>query len=226
MFVPFGPGPDSVLEWAHFSKLTCHPGSRRTLDFIRQHFWCSTMVPDVSAFIAACTVCTQNKTMRQAPAGLLHSVPHRPWSHISLNFVTGLPPSDGNTTILTVVDRFSKTAHFIPLPKLPSAKKTAQLVVQHVFRIHGLLLDMVSTHGPQFSGRRSAHSLGRRPACPPGFTLSLTASRSKPIRTWRQLFAASSPATAPPGASNSCGWNTPATSSPAQPLVSRLSSVR
>jgi hypothetical protein len=108
------------------------------------------MVPDVTAFIAACTVCAQNKTPWQAPSGLLQPlpVPHHPWSHISLNFVTGLPPSDGNTVILMVVDRFSKAAHFIPLPKLPSAKETAQFMVQHVFWIHGLPVDMVSDRGP------------------------------------------------------------------------------
>ena len=97
------------------------------------------MVPDVSAFITAYTVCTQNKTPRQAPSSLLQPllVPHRPGSHISLDFVTGLPRLDGNTVILMVVDRLSKAAQFIPLPKLPSAKETAQLMVQHVFRIHG-----------------------------------------------------------------------------------------
>ncbi|KAI3351468.1 hypothetical protein L3Q82_020314, partial [Scortum barcoo] len=42
-------------------------------------------------------------------------VPRRPWSHISLDFVTGLPPSHGHTAILTVVDRFSKMAHFVHL---------------------------------------------------------------------------------------------------------------
>ena len=47
---------------------------------------------------------------------------------------------------------FSKAAHFIPLPKLPSAKETAQLV-QHVFQIHGLPVDMVSDRGPKFSSR-------------------------------------------------------------------------
>lgn len=90
------------------------------------------MVPDVSAFVAACTVCAQNKTQQQTTFGLLQPlpVPHHPWSHISLDFVTALPPSDGNTTILTVVDRFSKAAHFIPLPKLPSPKETGQLMVQ------------------------------------------------------------------------------------------------
>ncbi|XP_038850015.1 uncharacterized protein LOC120048251 isoform X2 [Salvelinus namaycush] len=69
----------------------------------------------------------------------------------SLDFITGLPPSEDNSAILTVVDRFSKAAHFIPLPKLPSVKETVQLMVQHVFRIHGLPVDMVSDRGRQFS---------------------------------------------------------------------------
>lgn len=51
-----------------------------------------------------------------------------------------------------MVDRFSKgKAHFAALPKLPSAKEMAQLVLQHIFRIHGLPLDVVSDRGPQFT---------------------------------------------------------------------------
>ena len=76
---------------------------------------------------------------------------HRPWSHISVDFVTGLPPSDGKTAILTIVDRFSKMAHFVSLPKLPSAKETAQLLLNHVFRLHGIPVEVVSDRGPQFS---------------------------------------------------------------------------
>uniref|UniRef100_A0A3Q2DRC9 DUF4939 domain-containing protein n=1 Tax=Cyprinodon variegatus TaxID=28743 RepID=A0A3Q2DRC9_CYPVA len=53
----------------------------------------------------------------------------RPWSHISLDFVTGLPLSQGKAVILTIVDRFSKAAHFVPLPKLPTAAETADLLV-------------------------------------------------------------------------------------------------
>lgn len=90
----------------------------------------------------------------RAPVGLLQPlpVPCRPWSHVSVDVVTGLPCSSGNTVILNIVDRFSKMAHFIPVPKLPSTKKeTAQLPVQYVFHLHGLLLDAVSDKGPQFS---------------------------------------------------------------------------
>ncbi|CAM4638891.1 unnamed protein product [Leuciscus chuanchicus] len=86
------------------------------------------------------------------PDGLLQPlpIPSRPWSHIALDFVTALPPSQGNTVVLTVVDRFSKAVHFIPLPKLPSAQGTALTVVNHVFRLHGLPTDVVSDRGPQF----------------------------------------------------------------------------
>ncbi len=110
------------------------------------------MARDIREFVLACSVCARGKTSNRPPEGLLQplSVPSRPWSHIALDFVTALPPSLGNTVVLTVVDRFSKAAHFIPLPKLPSAKETATMVVDHVFRIHGLPADVVSDRGTQF----------------------------------------------------------------------------
>ena len=141
-----------VLQWGHSSSLACHAGIRRTMACLRQRFWWPKMVDDVRSFIAACSTCACNKTSNQPPVGLLQPlpVPKRPWSHIALDFVSGLPPSDGNTTVLTIVDRFSKSVHFIPLPKLPSAKETAVLVMNHVFKIHGLPCDVVSDRGPQF----------------------------------------------------------------------------
>jgi len=113
------------------------------------------MEKSVKEYVAACSVCARNKTSRQRPSGLLRPlpVPHRPWSDISLDFVTGLPPSQGNTTILTIVDRFSKMVHFVPLPKLPSARETAEAVLFHVLRLHGFPRDVVSDRGPQFTSQ-------------------------------------------------------------------------
>lgn len=93
-------------------------------------------------------MCNQHKPSHQTPAGLLHPlpVPHHPWSYISLDFITGLPSSNGHTTILMVVDRFSKMAQFIPLPKLSSAKETAELVLKHMVCLDGLTEDVVSDH--------------------------------------------------------------------------------
>ncbi len=142
----------NVIQWGHCSNVACHPGIGRTMFLIKQRFWWRAMARDIREFVLACSVCARGKTSNRPPEGLLQplSVPSRPWSHIALDFVTALPPSLGNTVVLTVVDRFSKAAHFIPLPKLPSAKETAATVVDHVFRIHGLPADVVSDRGPQF----------------------------------------------------------------------------
>lgn len=154
LFVP-GPFRSRVLQWGHSSLLSCHPGVSRTLSLITQRFWWPSLREDTRDFVSACPVCARNKVSRSPPMGLLRPlpVPHRPWSHVSMDFVTGLPPSQGKTVILTVVDRFSKMAHFIALPKLPSARETAETVLFHVFRLHGLPQDVVSDRGPQFASR-------------------------------------------------------------------------
>lgn len=151
--------PDSVrtqvLQWGHSSKLTCHPGFHRTLSFLKQRFWWPSMNKDTRSFVSACTTCARSKTVHQPPAGLLNPlpIPKRPWSHIAVDFVTGLPESEGNTTIMTIVDRFSKQVHYVPLPKLPTALETAKLLVLHVYRLHGIPVDIVSDRGPQFTSR-------------------------------------------------------------------------
>ena len=141
----------AVLQWGHESRVACHPWFLRTLSLLRQRFWWSSMAADTKGFVAACLICAHGKSSHRAPAGL--PVPHRPWSHIAVDFVTGLPPSDGNTVVLTIVDRFSKAVHFVPLSKLPSALETANLLVLHVFWLHGIPQDIVSDRGPQFSSR-------------------------------------------------------------------------
>ncbi|KAF7649550.1 hypothetical protein LDENG_00139470 [Lucifuga dentata] len=148
LFVPSLLRPE-VLQWAHASRLSCHPGIQRTISVLRRRFWWSTLEEDTREFVNACPVCCQHKPSH-APEGLLQPlpVPHHPWSHISLDLVTGLPPSEGNIVILMIVDWFSKMAHFVPLPKLPSTKEAAGT---HVFHIHGFQVDVVSDRGPQFS---------------------------------------------------------------------------
>ncbi len=119
LFVPEGLR-SNVIQWGHCSNVACHPGIGRTMFLVKQRFWWRAMARDIREFVLACSVCARGKTSNRPPEGLLQplSVPSRPWSHIALDFVTALPPSLGNTVVLTVVDRFSKAAHFIPLPKI------------------------------------------------------------------------------------------------------------
>lgn len=77
----------------------------------------------------------QEQELRQNPFRLF-CCPSRLWAEISMDFLTGLPISKGKTIVLTVVDRFSKMAHFLALPKLLSAKEIAETMMNKVFRIH------------------------------------------------------------------------------------------
>lgn len=86
-------------------QLTACPGSSRTLEFLLHRFWWPNMKKDGQTFAARCPNYIQGKDPCQRPQGLLHPlpIPRRPCSHISLDFVTGLPSSQGNTVILVVL---------------------------------------------------------------------------------------------------------------------------
>jgi hypothetical protein len=70
------------------------------------------------------------------PAGKLLPLPMSqcPWSHLSIDFVTDLPSSGGFTTMLAIVDRFSKSCHFIPLSGLHTTLQVTEVLFQQVFR--------------------------------------------------------------------------------------------
>ncbi|KAL0187127.1 hypothetical protein M9458_018797, partial [Cirrhinus mrigala] len=146
---------EQLLQQVHSTPSSGHPGITATLHLLKNRFWWPTINQDTQAFVKNCTVCNTCKPSRQLPAGLLQPlpIPHRPWSHIAIDFVTDLPNSQGKTTILTVVDRFSKSCRLIPLPKLPTALETAETLCNFVFRFYGLPEDFLSDRGPQFTSR-------------------------------------------------------------------------
>lgn len=110
------------------------------------------MESQVREYVKACPVMRQeegvHRTTHGTPATTAHSLQTMGRHLIGLG--TGLPVFKGNTTVLTVVDRFSKMTRLIALPKLPSAKEIAAIMINHVFRIHGFPWDIVSDRGPQF----------------------------------------------------------------------------
>lgn len=144
-----------IIQWAHTSLASGHPGINRTTALVRNSFWWSTLSADVKSYVTACQICAQSRTPWQLPAGLLEPlpIPQRPWSHLSIDFVTDLPNSQGFTTIMVSIDRFSKSCRLIPLKGLPTAMGTAQVLFNQVFRIYRLPDDIVTDRGPQFTSR-------------------------------------------------------------------------
>ncbi|KAL0161744.1 hypothetical protein M9458_045469, partial [Cirrhinus mrigala] len=158
LFVP-EPLRNRLLTQVHETPSSGHPGIDATIHLLRNRFWWPTLVKETIRFINNCPTCQTSKPSKHLPAGLLQPLPlpqrlpQRPWSHITIDFITDLPNSQGNTVILTISDRFSKACRLIPLMKLPSALETAEVLCNQVFRLYGLPDDIVSDRGPQFTSR-------------------------------------------------------------------------
>ncbi|WVZ02924.1 hypothetical protein V8G54_023730 [Vigna mungo] len=87
-----------------------------------------------------------SKTANTLPAGLLQPlpVPSQIWEQICMDFITALPPAQGYSVIMVVIDRLSKFAHFLPLKQDFSSQQVAETFVQHIIKLHGFPRSIVS----------------------------------------------------------------------------------
>src|SRR5258708_29903454 len=101
----------------------------------------------------SCNLCQWNKATRHAPYGNLNPLEMRSWNweSISMDFITDLLPSHGFDTLLVVVDHLSKQSHFIPTIQSLDTPGLAQLHISTIFKLHGLLVSIVSDHDPLFA---------------------------------------------------------------------------
>jgi hypothetical protein len=98
------------------------------------------MKPSVESFVKQCGVCQHAKHELCKYPGLLQPlpVPQHSWSDISMNFIEGLPLSNGYSVILVVVDKFTKYSHFIPVKHPFSAASIASLFLDNIVKLHGV----------------------------------------------------------------------------------------
>ena len=161
IYVPDGSSRLKVLQHCHDTYMAGHFGIQKTLELVRRAFWWPKLHSFVEEYVRTCDTCCRTKIPRHHPFGLLQPlpIPTKPWQSISLDFITDLPLSQGFDTILTVVDRFTKMAHFLPCIKTITSEQTADLVMREVFRHHGLPDSIVSDRGPQFISKFWRHLL-------------------------------------------------------------------
>ncbi|KAI0524824.1 hypothetical protein KFK09_004212 [Dendrobium nobile] len=106
----------NLLHEFHGSAIGGHSGVQKTYRRLAGELYWKGMHKDVEEMVARCEVCQRSKYLAMSPGGLLQplALPGRVWEEISMDFIDGLPRSEGFTVILVVVDRLSKYAHFIP----------------------------------------------------------------------------------------------------------------
>jgi hypothetical protein len=96
--------------------------------------------------VRRCTTCIQAKSTTN-PFGLYTPlpIPHAPWSDITMDFILSLPRTKhGHDSILVVVDRFSKMAHFIPCHKINDASNVANFFLRDIICLHGFPKSIIS----------------------------------------------------------------------------------
>lgn len=140
-----------LLEY-HTTPTGGHAGIAKTLARISENFSWTGIREDVKQFVTNCLDCQITKYETQKVAGLLCPlpVPCRPWEDLSLDFIVGLPPYQGHTTILVVVDRFSKGIHLGTLPAAHTTYMVATLFINMVVKIHSVPRSLVSDRDPLF----------------------------------------------------------------------------
>ena len=128
-----------ILQALHASGIGGHSGIQATYHRVKSLFAWPKLKETVTQFVQACTVCQQAKVEHVRLPGLLQPlpVPDRAWKVVSLDFIEGLPKSQGYDTILVVIDKFSKYSHFLPLAHLFSALSVAHLYFNNVYKLHG-----------------------------------------------------------------------------------------
>ena len=161
----FGPCHIPIMKECHDGALAGHFGVAKTLELISRSYWWPQPWKLVKEFVKTCDTCARAKVVHHRPYGLLQPlpIPSRPWASISTDFITDLPEIEGFNSVLVVVDRFTKMAHFIPCSKAVSGMETADLLLTNIVHLHGLPDDIISDRGPQFMShfwKRLFHTLG------------------------------------------------------------------
>ena len=119
-----------ILQEAHESPYSIHPGSTKMYLDLKEKYWWVSMKREIAEFVALCDVCQRVKAEHQRPAGLLQplQVPEWKWDEIGMDFITGLPKTQGRyDSIWVVVDRLTKVARFIPVKTTYGGNKLAEL---------------------------------------------------------------------------------------------------
>ncbi|WVZ61245.1 hypothetical protein U9M48_011152, partial [Paspalum notatum var. saurae] len=133
-----------------------HPGSNKMYQDLKQRFWWTRMKREIAKYVSECHVCKRVKADHLKPAGMLHplNIPAWKWEDIHMDFVVGLPRTQkGYDSIWVIIDRFTKSAHFLPVKTVYRANTYAELYIAKIVSLHGVPRTITSDRGSVFVSR-------------------------------------------------------------------------
>ena len=142
-----------VIQLHHDVPAAGHEGRWKTVKLVTRNYWWPGVTRDVGKYVEGCNLCQRMKNRTEKPAGILKlsEVPKKPWSHLTVDFITKLPVVVGKDAVLVVCDRLSKMTYFVATTEGMLAKGLVRLFQDNVWKLHGLPESVVLDRGPQFA---------------------------------------------------------------------------
>jgi hypothetical protein len=123
---------NKILDEAHLSKFSMHPGSTKMYHDLKPLYWWTRMKREIAQYVSECDTCQRIKASHLKSVGALQplSIPSWKWDDISMDFIVGLPiTSRHHDSIWVIVDRLTKVAHFLPVHTTNKAQKYVELYI-------------------------------------------------------------------------------------------------
>ena len=145
---------DLIMHESHKSKYSVHPGSDKMYQDLKLLYWWPNMKADIATYVGKCLTCCKVKAEHQKPSGPLQQpeIPMWKWERITMDFITKLPKtSSGYDSIWVIVDRLTKSAHFIPIKETYKMDQLTRLYVKEIVSRHGAPISIISDRDGRFT---------------------------------------------------------------------------
>ncbi|GJZ69745.1 putative reverse transcriptase domain-containing protein [Tanacetum coccineum] len=123
---------------------------------LKKLYWWPNMKANINEYVGKCLTCSRVKSECQKPSGLLvqPKIPMWKWERITMDFITKLPKtSNKHDTIWVIIDRLTKSAHFIPTRETDSMETLTRLYIKEIVSRHGVPISIISDHDSHFTSR-------------------------------------------------------------------------
>ncbi|GJQ99762.1 putative reverse transcriptase domain-containing protein [Tanacetum coccineum] len=143
-----------IMHESHKSKYSIHPGSEKMYQDIKKLYWWPNMKANIATYVSKCLTYAKVKAGHQRPSELLvqPAIPEWKWDNIMMDLITKLPKSShGFDTIWVIIDRLTKSAHFLPIRENDPLDKLARLYLNRIVARHKIPVSIICDRNGRFT---------------------------------------------------------------------------